>query len=128
MTRSKLAATAAVLTLTLAACANGEDDTTTDDTTQEQPETGAVDETTGNLTGTISDAEVADDGSVTLDVETDEGAEQLTTSTAAYITTSGESGGQQRTRLTTWLQNNEFDGSTEYELIRRDDVVTDIRG
>jgi hypothetical protein len=127
MTRSKLAATAAALTLTLAACAGGGDVTATD-TPESQPETGAASETSGNLTGTISDAEVADDGSVTLEVETDEGAQQLTTSTAAYITTSGESGGQQRTRLTTWLQNNEFDGSTEYELIRRDDVVTDIRG
>ncbi|MEX0835118.1 MAG: hypothetical protein WD010_03435 [Nitriliruptor sp.] len=126
MNRPKLAAATAALILTIAGCGTAGDDadisaTTPDSTQDESP-------VAGDLTATITDAEVADDGSVTLTVETGDGTEELTTSTAAYITAPSAAGGQQRTRLTTWLENNEFDGGTTYELRQRDGVVTQIRG
>jgi hypothetical protein len=130
MSRSKLAAATAALTLTLAACATeGSENTTddTDDTAQTQTE-GDDAGSTGDLTGTISDAQTNEDGSVDLTVETDDGTEELTTSTAAYITTTSEGGGQQRTRLSNWLENNEFDDSTEYAFDEFGGVVTDVRG
>jgi hypothetical protein len=125
MTRSKLAAATAVLTLSLAACATeGSDDTTSSTEATEDAGTTA----SGDLTGTITDAQETEDGAIALTVETDEGTQELSTSGAAYITAPNEAGGQQRTRLTTWLQNNELDGSTEYSLRVRDGVVTDIEG
>jgi hypothetical protein len=127
MSRSKLAAATAALTLTLAACATEGSENTTDDTAQTQTE-GDDAGTTGDLTGTISDAQTNEDGSVDLTVETDDGTEELTTSTAAYITTTSEGGGQQRTRLSNWLENNEFDDSTEYAFDEFGGVVTDVRG
>jgi hypothetical protein len=127
MSRSKLAAATAALTLTLAACATEGSENTTDDTAQTQTE-GDDAGSTGDLTGTISDAQTNEDGSVDLTVETDDGTEELTTSTAAYITTTSEGGGQQRTRLSNWLENNEFDDSTEYAFDEFGGVVTDVRG
>lgn len=132
MTRSRLAAATAALTLALAACAT--DDDAGDDTATEETDgaatadggDGASDAAGGDLTGTVADAQVADDGSVTLTVETDDGEQELTTSRAAYITAGEDGGAQQRQRLTSWLENNQFDGETTYTFEQFDGVVTDI--
>ncbi len=124
--RSTFAVIAAALSLTIAGCGTAGDDAEISPTgTESTQDSGSA---TGDLTATITDAEVADDGSVTLSVETEDGTEELVTSTAAYITAPSAAGGQQRTRLTTWLTTNEFDGETTYELRQRDGVVTQIRG
>ena len=123
MTRSKLTAVAAALSLALAACAtDGSPDGADTDT-----ESAQATETTGELTGTVTDAEVAEDGTTTLTVETDDGTEELLAARSAHITTRSEAGGLQRTRLSTWLQSNEFDGETEYTLQRYAGEVTDVR-
>lgn len=139
MTRSKLVAATAALTLTLAACADDGEDTTTDATqteteggdatedggAEDEPAEGDDADASGDVTGTVSDAQVADDGSVELTVDTGDGEQELTTSTAAYITTS-DGGSQQRARLTNWLENSDFDPDTEYRFEQFGGVVTDI--
>jgi Flp pilus assembly protein TadG len=124
MSRSTLVATVAAAALVLAACTTDDEGDLAIDTPQETAEPG---DPTGDLQGTVTDAEVQEDRTVTLTIDTGDGTEEHTASTAAYITTRSEAGGLQRSRLTSWLDNNDFDGGTEYSFVEFGGEITDIR-
>lgn len=132
MIRSTTLVAATAAALVLAACGGGESDTTTEPATDAagSTEDGAGDEAaaaapTGDVSGTVAASDVTADGG-TVTVTTADGDIELTVSPAAYIDVLTEAGGRQRTRLSTWLQNNEFEG--EYAFEQRGDEVTTIVG
>ena len=95
--------------------------TATDATTED----GAATDAEGDVTGTVTSAETGDDGATALTVDTGDGEVELTTSSAAYVEATTDSGGRQRTRLSTWLQSSDF-GDGEYTFVERNGQITDI--
>lgn len=128
MTRSKLVAIAAALALPLGACADddgaggaaGTDGGTAEDVLEDEKPVS------GDLRGTVTEAQPNEDGTVDLTIETDEGTVDATASTGARFVESTDAGDQE-VELVQWLEDNEFDTATEYTFVHHDDQVVEIR-
>jgi ABC-type glycerol-3-phosphate transport system substrate-binding protein len=127
--RTRLAVAAASAALILAACGSDGDDTDPVDDTNgtEAVEDGeAAQAPADGDTVTIQDAQVGEDA-ITLTVVDDAGeASTVVAARSASIQFQSEAGGQQRQRLSAWLETNSFDGQTSYELVVVGGQVLDL--
>jgi ABC-type glycerol-3-phosphate transport system substrate-binding protein len=133
--RTRLAVAAASAALLLAAC--GGDDTepiddgdgtevVEDGETTAAPDDGASAAPAAGDTVTVEDAEVGDDA-ISLTVVDDAGeTSTVTAARSASIQFQSDAGGQQRQRLSAWLETNDFDGQTSYELVVVGGQVLDL--
>jgi hypothetical protein len=128
MSRSKLVAVAAALVLPLGACADDDDaggGTGTDGAAAEDVLEDDL-PVSGDLRGTVTEAQPNADGTVDLTIETDQGTVDATASSAARFVdpTAAE---DREVGLTQWLEENEFDTATEYTFVHRDREIVEIR-
>jgi ABC-type glycerol-3-phosphate transport system substrate-binding protein len=135
--RTRLAVAAASAALILAACgSDGDDAEPVDDTNgteavedgeaAQAPADGTAAEPADGDTVTIQDAQVGEDA-ITLTVVDDAGeASTVVAARSASIQFQSEAGGQQRQRLSAWLETNSFDGQTSYELVVVGGQVLDL--
>lgn len=129
MSRSKLVAIAAALALPLGACADddaagggaGTDGATAEDVLGDDLPVS------GDLRGTVKDAQANPDGTVDLTIETEQGTIDATASTAARINVATDAGGRRDIRLSAWLEENEFDPSAPYTIIHHDEQIVELR-
>jgi hypothetical protein len=132
MSRSTLAVVAATFALALGACADDGDtggqaggDGGTDGAAEDVLETDLP--VSGDTRATVQEAQVNPDGTVDLTLETDEGTVEATASTAARVNVATEAGGRRDIRLSSWLEDNEFDPSAPYTIVHHDREVVELR-
>lgn len=129
MSCSKLVAIAAALALPLGACADDDaagGDGATDGATAEDV-LGDDLAVSGDLRGTVKDAQANSDGTVDLTIETEQGTIDATASTAARINVATEAGGRRDIRLSAWLEDNGFDPTLPYTIVHHDEEIIELR-
>lgn len=129
MSRSRLVAVTSTLILALGACATDDDTDGEAGTDGISAEDVLEDElpVSGDLRGTVQEAQVNPDGTVDLTIETDEGTFTTTASTAARINVPTDVGGRRDIRLSRWLEDNEFDPTIPYTIVHHDRAVIELR-